>query len=777
MESQMTDDSAADFRFSVPAKVVAESIERALASYPLEDAPVRSDWLRGQVSQSHDAIREAIKTEDQAVRDALKALEDLTRGRGAFRGRYGWLRLVLVLVGIVTIMVGLYSRLGWSWAIGQLHLEAAFGVEHNTGAVGVMVAGGSLLVLVVMLAAVRRQTFRPVIAAAKADLATKHAQRTEAIRVFIQEFVRAEIGTQVSSEQSNGALLYETDSSGLIETTAPLVVDSKNAADIERFVRDHTTSAIGIAGPRGCGKTTVIRRLTGLKSILGVYIQAPVYYEASDFVRLIHSEIAKKVLRLDGINEVMLDRRAARYGIVVRMFSGVATILLGVGVIFFGSRQAPGWMQENAFGTAGLAVVGIGLYMFISAYARALIPVLPRLNSSSEQPLIQLASDELRALRWKTSLQTKEKHSFKLLSAFTMDSEDQVGLDQRERSHPERVGDLRDFLLKLQDERGFPPVLVAIDELDKIASPEKAVDAVNGLKDLFHITDTHFVVSVSEDALDSFALRGVPVRDVFDSSFDTVMRIRPLTVTDSWELIGRRAPLFNEWAALLCHVIAGGLPRDLIRAARRCVDLCRANKSPLPIATLATQIVREETLEVIDAAIRRSRSDGTPSTWLMSTRRGLERSAGLSEMSPDTLFSSWGVVTQAGSTAGAAPEARLRLEIEANVGVFLLIMVTTAELFSVPRSPAEWREFAEKSTDLIERLAAARSAMAISRVDALDRLCDVRSSAGLTPVRTELVGLLTTVSSADPRSPAPPATTEAPVPDRPIAAAGLTVRR
>ncbi|MFI5896269.1 hypothetical protein ACIA5D_39835 [Actinoplanes sp. NPDC051513] len=739
-----------DVPFSVPRKVVDESIERALASYSADALPVQRDWLRGKVNAAHDSIRETVKPENEAVVDAGATLEKLIRARGALRGRWGWLRLLLGLLSLAAILVGLWALFRWTWPVHYLDFQQAFGMSRQAGITWTLAAGGFLLSTVVLLAVLRRQTYAPLIEAARSDLVTKHARRTEAIRVHIQEFVRAAISTQVSQEQSSGALLYETDSSGLVETTAPLVIGSENVDEVEQFVHDHSTSAIGIAGPRGCGKTTIITRLTAPReSVLGVYIQAPVYYEAADFVRLIHAEIAKKILRRRDVDEVMLDRRAARYGHLIRFLTGGSLALLGVGVVLLGSRQAPSWMLNNAFGTAGIALVAIGLYLMAAVYLRAFVPRSPRIPAGADTPLIQLASDELRSLRWKTSLQAKDKSSVKLLPAFTLDSEDQVGLDQRERSHPERVGDLRDFLLKLRDYQNFPPVLVGIDELDKIASAEKAVDAVNGLKDLFHITDTHFVVSVSEDALDSFALRGVPVRDVFDSSFDTVMRIRPFTAAESWQLIGRRAPLFNEWASLLCHVIAGGLPRDLIRAARRCVDLCRANRNPLPMATLTAQLVREEASEVIEAAIRRTRSNGSPSVWLMAARRRLEGSPGLGAMSPDTLFADWRPAkVSADDDSAAAKAASALTDVEANVGVFLLIMGTAAELFGVPRSPAQWREFADASTAQLECLAAARAAMGVSRIDALGRLADARMGLGLPDLPIELVDRLNTVVAA-----------------------------
>src|SRR5262249_11843897 len=146
---------------------------------------------------------------------------------------------------------------------------------------------------------------------------------------------------------------------------------------------------------------------------------------------------------------------------------------------------------------------------------------------------------------------------------------------ERELTHAETVQALRQFidqLVALSDRS----VVICVDELDKLARPEDAIDAINGIKDLFHLPKTHFVLSVSTDAMHNFAARGVPIRDVFDSAFDTIVPVRPLTIDESRTLISRRARDFSAAVALFCHAWSGGHARDLIRTSRSCVDFRRA---------------------------------------------------------------------------------------------------------------------------------------------------------------------------------------------------------
>jgi hypothetical protein len=111
-------------------------------------------------------------------------------------------------------------------------------------------------------------------------------------------------------------------------------------------------------------------------------------------------------------------------------------------------------------------------------------------------------------------------------------------------------------------------VVVAIDELDKMHDPDEAVAFLNQVKVLFPIHDCSFIVSVSEDAWASFENRGLPFRDTFDSSFDEIIFVEMLTPLESRDFLKRRASSITDAQTLLCHCLAGGLPRDLLRAAR-----------------------------------------------------------------------------------------------------------------------------------------------------------------------------------------------------------------
>jgi hypothetical protein len=153
-------------------------------------------------------------------------------------------------------------------------------------------------------------------------------------------------------------------------------------------------------------------------------------------------------------------------------------------------------------------------------------------------------------------------------------------------------------------------IVIAIDELDKLTSVDDAIAVINGVKDLFHIPNTHFIISVSEDAMSRFAMRGIPFRDVFDSAFDTIEKIQALSPDDALRILARRAEEFPVPVALFCYAWSAALPRDLIRIARSCVDIARRADRAVSLTELAPKIVRRDVAAVIDEAIIKNLESG-----------------------------------------------------------------------------------------------------------------------------------------------------------------------
>jgi hypothetical protein len=140
-------------------------------------------------------------------------------------------------------------------------------------------------------------------------------------------------------------------------------------------------------------------------------------------------------------------------------------------------------------------------------------------------------------------------------------------------SYPEIVDEFRDFARGVADKvhRRGARVFIGVDELDKMGSAEQGERFLNEIKGIFGIPHLYFMVSVSDDALTAFERRGLPLRDAFDSSFDEIIHVGPLSYAESRRLLYRRVIGLTEPYVALCHCLAGGLARDVIRAARQVV--------------------------------------------------------------------------------------------------------------------------------------------------------------------------------------------------------------
>jgi hypothetical protein len=141
-------------------------------------------------------------------------------------------------------------------------------------------------------------------------------------------------------------------------------------------------------------------------------------------------------------------------------------------------------------------------------------------------------------------------------------------------NHPELVARFRDFLRTAADVAAVHKgkVLVGIDELDRISDGTEAQRFINELKAVFNVPNCYFLVSVSEDALADFELSAMGMRTVFDSAFDSIVRVDYLDFLKARTLLNRRIIDLPEQFAALAYVLSGGLARELARVAEEIAD-------------------------------------------------------------------------------------------------------------------------------------------------------------------------------------------------------------
>jgi hypothetical protein len=418
--------------------------------------------------------------------------------------------------------------------------------------------------------------------------------------------------------------------SGLSETyDSTYQVPTGTATELGGLIGRLDGASIGVAGPRGSGKSTLIRGYCdggepalpgtsepGLRTLLDevrrqdaaggnlrCMVSAPVDYAASDFVLHLFAAFCRSVIQrfdtavssspgnsavdllysfISGVEQSFRDFRSYVVLCVVP-----AAVLLHWQSPIAGLLRIPGaWIFY-----AGIAVAVLGNVRLARAPGRAVrrarAAALDRYARDNGKTLAAAARRHLADVRY---LQTSTSGWSGTL-AFPGGAGGQysraIAQAEQPLSHPEIVAEFRAFARDVAAEvhRRGARVFIGIDELDKIGAPEQAERFLNEIKGIFGIPHLYFMVSVSDDALTSFERRGLPLRDAFDSSFDEIIHVGLLSYTESRRLLYRRVIGLTEPYVALCHCLAGGLARDLIRAARQVSRASETSADGSPLAT------------------------------------------------------------------------------------------------------------------------------------------------------------------------------------------------
>ncbi|HJQ47882.1 MAG TPA: transcriptional regulator [Amycolatopsis sp.] len=351
--------------------------------------------------------------------------------------------------------------------------------------------------------------------------------------------------------------------------------------------------AIGIAGPRGCGKSTLLDAYRAGKFLgpgrqhIALLESVPVRYDAREFVLHLFSRCCSEVIRF--CDERVTDKASrwpARLAWARAAVPPLLVVALWVLIGYLGSTAISGPKPDLATWLTTVwwpvvAVLGAASLLWLArrrGYPATAPPPLPTAPAPGDlRALRDFARQQLDGIEF------QQKHTSGWSGKIGLGFGAEAGrtgsheLTRQPRSYPRIVHEFGEFLraaigcLSALPDIATPSVVIILDELDKILSPDEAQDFVNEVKVLFDldVRGFLFVVSVSEDALASFERRGLPVRDAFDSAFDVIFRLGYLSLGDARSVLNSRVLGLPEPFVCLSHCLSGGLPRELIRVARQ----------------------------------------------------------------------------------------------------------------------------------------------------------------------------------------------------------------
>jgi hypothetical protein len=508
--------------------------------------------LRMRMVTTARRVFESAPRELAAYENALAHQFDATQARpegGNFSGRVDFRRLLRLLglgiavaagLGAVAAVVGLLAG-SWTepllWSAGTMLTVAV-----------VAYAALRLLNSGVGLGLIRRE----VLPGMSSDVVSARYRLMEAIG---EDELLSQVRTFVNTAR-RGRFGHEycvVDSPGLSEVyDSSYSVPTNIATEMDGLLARLDGASIGVAGPRGSGKSTLIRGYCDVgatraeprdfgwawsrenaaiasRGDLRCVVAAPVDYIARDFVLHMFAAFCRAVTDRYGRKSGGVGREWARR--ILFLAGSViwwAAVYAGLAAILWHWRHT----IANRFAiSAGWVWLPVPVILFAGTLAWWAGSHIARWRregrSANDEALAAAAKRHLARVRYLQTYTTGWSGGLRLPGGGDGQYSRGVSRAEQPRSYPEIVDGFRTFAREVAADinRKGERVFIGVDELDKIGSAEKAERFLNEIKGIFGIPHLYFMVSVSDDALTAFERRGLPLRDAFDSSFDEIIRV------------------------------------------------------------------------------------------------------------------------------------------------------------------------------------------------------------------------------------------------------------
>lgn len=536
--------------------------------------------------------------------------------------RRAWAFITVIVSAVLLLILNILQL--------ELGITADVIREPNRWLVGV----GLGLITLATIAAISRWRSRSWMTKRQLENQLKNARydlKLSLVHTAILPFLRDTLSRRLQSYDSE---LRVNEAPGLSEVFESVYeIPIAATTQLRRLLDRVPGGSIGISGPRGAGKTTLIRSFCHGKNAfkgprLSAMVSAPAEYTARDFVLHLFATLCQEVLGQVDEDPLTLRRQEIRSGLSGWYPTGMRILGLYGGLLLIGGIGMLGLFAGQvrvdprvAWGTA-LMAAGVVL-LAISRPFLGLKQQERRLPESDDERdlLLIVASRRLQEIQFQQTTSSGWSGAAKSPVGLEASLTGGATLARVQLSFPEIVSMLRRFL-KLATTRG--PVVIGIDELDKLPTDDRARQFLNEIKAIFGVKNCYYLVSISEEAMASFERRGLPFRDVFDSTFDEVIRVPYLSMADAQRLLNRRVVLPMPFVCF-CYCLSGGLARDLIRIARRIVDAQPSVASSLEGSQSYPVRLEDAVRELIEEQIR------TKSEATMSVLRSIDAEPEVSE--------------------------------------------------------------------------------------------------------------------------------------------------
>ncbi|MFH9426445.1 hypothetical protein [Streptomyces sp. NPDC017529] len=165
---------------------------------------------------------------------------------------------------------------------------------------------------------------------------------------------------------------------------------------------------------------------------------------------------------------------------------------------------------------------------------------------------------------------------------------------------PALVEDFRTLLARIAAENAAQgkAVVIAIDEVDRLGSAPQALAFLSEIKAILGVPHVYYLISVAEDVGAAFVRRGLPHRDVTDSSLDDILHVQPSTLAESRTILTTRSETLAGPYAALAHALSGGVLRDLLRYGLQIKEMQDKSQSH-ELTVISRHLIMEELSETL----------------------------------------------------------------------------------------------------------------------------------------------------------------------------------
>lgn len=216
----------------------------------------------------------------------------------------------------------------------------------------------------------------------------------------------------------------------------------------------------------------------------------------------------------------------------------------------------------------------------------------------TESPLVVRCQDYLYRLQ--TVQSSSNALSSSAAQLLTMGTAHTSSLATVPVSFPELVDDFRRLLglIAAEKAKAGEVVVIAIDEVDRLGSDTQALAFLSEIKAILGVPDVYYLISVAEDVGAAFVRRGLPHRDVTDSSLDDILHVQPSTLKESREILSHRSETLTGPYTALAHALSGGGLRDLLRYGLQILEMQEKSQSD-ELTEISRHLILEELADTL----------------------------------------------------------------------------------------------------------------------------------------------------------------------------------